>query len=245
MSLQTFSKESFEVIIVLNGCGEPWKSEIERLINEYLSDNHVRFICIADSGVSNARNIALDNTKGEYITFLDDDDIITPQYLQQLYSISGPECVGLSNSLSFIDGTNIYDNDYQQHLIFERLHKKAKNSLTSVRAYFNGPVMKLIHRDIIGDRRFDCRFANGEDSLFMALISDRIKNCKFTGEQAVYLRRFRESSATTRRRSRAEIARNSARLMGMYTLYFFRHPLGYSPSFYLTRYLAAIKNILV
>ena len=82
---QTFPKEDFEVILVLNGCNEPYYSQIKEYIDNNLVDYNVNFIQTDQGGVSNARNIALDAAKGEYVTFIDDDDYISPKYLEELY----------------------------------------------------------------------------------------------------------------------------------------------------------------
>ena len=78
---QTLSHNDFEIIIVLNGCTEPWKSQISRYIATKMQSMNVKFIHTEQAGVSNARNIALDLVKGEYVTFIDDDDLVSPSYL--------------------------------------------------------------------------------------------------------------------------------------------------------------------
>lgn len=82
---QTFPKEDFEVILVLNGCHEPWNSTIREYIDTRMQGMNVNYMHTNQGGVSNARNIALDKVKGEYITFIDDDDLISPTYLEVLH----------------------------------------------------------------------------------------------------------------------------------------------------------------
>ena len=74
---QTFAKDDFEVLLVLNGCLEPYKSERESYLAKNKDKINIRFISTETPGVSNARNIALDNAKGEYIAFFDDDDYVS------------------------------------------------------------------------------------------------------------------------------------------------------------------------
>lgn len=69
---QTFSKSDYELILVLNGCNEPYNSQIKDWLSEH-KDLQVQFIQTDQGGVSNARNIAIDNARGEYVTFIDDD----------------------------------------------------------------------------------------------------------------------------------------------------------------------------
>ncbi|MGM9670629.1 MAG: glycosyltransferase family 2 protein [Oscillospiraceae bacterium] len=50
------------------------------------SDHRFRVFHIQNGGVSHARNVGLDCAQGEYITFVDGDDEIHPDYLANLYS---------------------------------------------------------------------------------------------------------------------------------------------------------------
>ncbi len=79
---QTFSKKEYELILVLNGCDEPYGTRIVSWLNEH-TDLQVLYIQTDIGGVSNARNMALDIANGEYITFIDDDDFISPSYLKK------------------------------------------------------------------------------------------------------------------------------------------------------------------
>ena len=56
---QTFPKEDFEVILVLNGCSEPYKRDIEQYISSKMGGMHVQFIHTEEGGVSNARNMGI------------------------------------------------------------------------------------------------------------------------------------------------------------------------------------------
>ena len=101
---QDFSKDDFEIIIVLNGCKEPYYSQILRYKNEYMTGCQVNFLQTDMPGVSNARNMALDVAKGEYVTFVDDDDYVSPSFLSGLYNAVAPDVVSLCRPLAFIDG---------------------------------------------------------------------------------------------------------------------------------------------
>lgn len=101
---QTFPKEDFEVILVLNGCCEPWKSNIQQYIDDRMQGMNVNYIQTDEGGVSNARNIALDCAKGDYVTFIDDDDFISPTYLEELYEKAAPDTVSLCYPYAFNDG---------------------------------------------------------------------------------------------------------------------------------------------
>ncbi len=242
---QTFSKEDFEVILVLNGCCEPWKEEIETYIASKMQGMNVNFIQTDTPGVSNARNIALDNARGEYVTFIDDDDFVSPKFLQELYEKATPNTVSLCYPFAFNDGDSATQIPYRITEAYNYCVENNKNTLTSkVRKFFSGPCMKLIPMSFIQDRRYDVRFKNGEDSLFMFLISDKIKTVSFTSREAVYYRRYRENSAVTSKRSRKSIVLNSLYAIRLYTKYYMKSPVNYNFYFYITRVLGAIKSVL-
>lgn len=57
------------------------------ILNDYASkDNRVRVIDKENGGCGSARNMALDNAKGDYIYFFDPDDFISPDALEKLYN---------------------------------------------------------------------------------------------------------------------------------------------------------------
>ncbi len=245
ISKQTLDSKSFEVILVINGCNEPWTSIIKALVSKYLSHHRVVVFQTDISGVSNARNIALDLSSGEYITFIDDDDFISPSYLEELLEKSSVNCVGISDSIYFEDKTGRYESLNIHHTEFLKLKKMEHPSVFLSRRFFNGPVMKLVHRSIIGSRRFDIRFHNGEDSLFMALITDRIREIKLTTSSAVYYRRIRENSATTTHRSFKLRSYNCFLSILTYSKYWLKSPFNYNPIFMLSRIIASIKSLIL
>lgn len=242
---QTLAADEFEIIIILNGCNEPWRTEINALIERYLKGNNVKFIQTDRGGVSNARNMAIDVAIGEYITFIDDDDYVSPAYLEELLRHSSRNCVALTDCIYFDDESRKEMTDNAHHRNFVRNHQLTSPTLFQTRVFFNGPVMKLLHRDIIGGRRFDVRFANGEDNLMMFGISDRIKKVSFTSSSVIYYRRIRENSATTKQRSRFQRIKNSIKIMIEYCRYLSSHPFGYNAAFALSRFAAEVKSILI
>lgn len=241
---QTFPKENFEVILVLNGCTEPWKSQIEEYISQRMQGMTIVFIHTERGGVSNARNIALDAANGEYVTFIDDDDLVSPKYLEELYHQVSPDTISLCYAYAFNDGNKETQLPYaitDTYNLFSR-YKCMKFSF-KVRKYFSGPCMKLIPMSFIQERRYDVRFKNGEDSLFMFLISDKFKTVAFTGKDAVYYRRFRDNSATTKQKRYSYIIRYRLLLIREYSKIYFSKVHDYSLGFYLTRVIASLKSL--
>lgn len=243
---QSFSKDDFEIILVLNGCVEPYKSRIEKYISERMHGMYINFIHTEVGGVSNARNIALDNAKGKYITFIDDDDFVSPTFLEDLYEKASLDSIVLCYPYAFDDGNVQQQLPYYITDVYEVCHKNSQNKLSSkVRSFFSGPCMKLIPMNIIHERRFDVRLRNGEDTLFMFLISDRIKDIKFTTRNAIYYRRNRLGSAVNQVRSSKEIISSNMLQIRAYCNYYIKRPLKYNFSFFLSRVGGALRAIML
>lgn len=244
MAYQTFPKSDFEVILVLNGCCEPYRTEIENYIETKMEDLNIKQIQVNEGGVSNARNIGLDNANGDYITFIDDDDYVSPYFLEGLYNAVSESTVSVCSPKAFIEGQDCNINYYPIEDIYNKLHNFDSVSLLRARRFFSGPCMKLIPKEFIGKHRYDVRFKNGEDSIFMFQISDKIKNVKFAPPEAVYYRRYREGSAMTTKRSKKQIIGNNVNIILVYCKIFFRKPFSYNPFFFITRILATINSII-
>ena len=237
---QTLSKQEYEVILVLNG-DLSYADTIREFINNNAEVNW-NFIQTEVPGVSNARNLGLNEAKGDYIAFIDDDDFVSPQYLDELLRESSEDTVSLCYPLSFIDGTNEY---VPFHITdcYDALIGRNRYTINNARSYFSGPVFKLIHKNIIGGRRYDTRLANGEDTLFMFQISDRIKSIHLTSKEAIYYRRFREGSATEKKRTTFDhIKTNSLQIKEILKCYF-RNPFQYNFPLFVSRCGAGLYDI--
>lgn len=241
---QSISADDFEVIIILNGCAEPYDSQIRNYISLNLLDYHVTYLQTEMGGVSNARNLGLEKATGEYICFIDDDDLITADYLEELLKVSSTEVVGVSNVRLFTESiNNSNDNFFACRIIQQRDNQKG---LFYNRAILSFPWAKMIHRQMIGNHQFDIRFKNGEDALFMTQISDKIFGFDFTPLSTCYYVRERTGSAT-----RHKIINKKSFIVDMFILikaYIFTYissPSSYNLLLFLSRIPGVIKNTLL
>lgn len=77
---QTF--KDFELLLIVDGCTDSSRERCESYIP---LDSRVRVIWQDNNGVSYARNVGIASSHGEYLTFIDSDDIVNPFYLEHLY----------------------------------------------------------------------------------------------------------------------------------------------------------------
>ena len=78
---QTFS--DFELLLIDDGSPD----DCGHICDEYAEkDMRVRVFHKENGGVSSARNLGLENSCAEYVTFCDSDDYLDPDWLEKLYS---------------------------------------------------------------------------------------------------------------------------------------------------------------
>mgnify|MGYP004703445353 CR=1 FL=1 len=143
----------FEVLIIEN-CSTDLTLKIA---NSYIQvDNRIKVFSNVEKGAAKARNIGIDNSKGKYLTFVDADDKITPDYLESL--IKGIQLNNADISICSMIGSLVVPELYCD-LKDKKDRKKAFN-------FFNGStVCKLYTRKIINEIRYD-DIKVGEDPLF-------------------------------------------------------------------------------
>jgi glycosyltransferase involved in cell wall biosynthesis len=241
---QSLDKSLYEILLILNGCGDPYPSLIKTYLNKEDGGGLVRFFHSPVAGVSNARNMGLDVAKGEYITFVDDDDFVSPTYLEELLGKASQDTVAISNELRYNEkeDTNIEES---WSLEYNRKAPYGKQHYSGMRKFFSGPWMKLIHRDTIASYRFDTRFTNGEDSLFMFAISANMKYVDFTSADAIYYRRVRAGSAMSKERKAKAMIRNRFRMIGEFMRIYRKNPKAYNLRFLMTRIMGCLHSIMI
>lgn len=79
------SFREFEYIIIDNGSIDG----TDKVLDEYVGlDSRIKVITLAEpQPIGKARNIGVQHAAGEYITFVDDDDSLSADYLQYLYGL--------------------------------------------------------------------------------------------------------------------------------------------------------------
>lgn len=228
---QTVEKQLFEVIIVLNGEKSPYYS----LIEEYITTrDNCKLYYSKKQGVSAARNLGLEKSCGEYVVFLDDDDLLSQNYLEDLLKSGNGKDIVVSNVYSFVEYPSERLNDY---LTFKNHSVRVLEN----RSYLSNACCKLIPKSIIGNRRFNTKLKQGEDAVFMFSISDKIDALLKSNKDCIYYRRLRSQSASRGKRSIIVKCRLILTLQWEFSKIYFSAPFRFNFLLYISRLLAVLK----
>lgn len=241
---QTSGTESFELIVVLNGEKEPYYSDIQSFLTKH--SFKFKLLHTEIKGVSYARNLGLDTVKQDdssYILFLDDDDKLSPNFIEQVSQKAAPDIVVASNSKVFRD---LEENSFSRDYISNCYNNNANidYSIFKYRCFLSTVWGKLFPLAVIGKIRFNKDFSIGEDSLFVFEISNKIKEIALTGHDTFYLRRIRPASASRKQRSRLSKLKNGYRLCIAYSKAYLKSPFEYNFLFFISRIIATFMHVI-
>lgn len=82
LSFENQSYKNFEIIIIDDGSIDNSLEVVKNYKNQ--SKMNIKIIRQENQGVSAARNVGIENSNGEYICFVDSDDMVSSKYLQYL-----------------------------------------------------------------------------------------------------------------------------------------------------------------
>ena len=190
---QTYEK--FELILVDDGSSD----NSGKVCDEYEEkDNRVRVIHKENGGVSSARNVGLDNSKGEYITFIDSDDTVDSQYLELMHNdiVAKKSDACYCRLCLFDDDSKIKVNSFlpkESNLSGKRKEKFLRKFFRGKYGYSSCKI--LYSKSVLENVRFDERIRFNEDFLFTL---NAVLKCKSISsiDKVLYNYRKNPSSAT-------------------------------------------------
>lgn len=150
------TERDFELLLIDDG--SPDKSG--NICDEFaLIDNRIKVFHKVNGGVSSARNLGLDNAVGDMIFFIDSDDFIEPDYIEQLK---------IRDDEDFVQsGVRILENDYLKSVMtHEEIFLDYNQFWMQSRQQW--PTMCCLSKRIIDKYhlRFNEKLKMGEDGLF-------------------------------------------------------------------------------
>lgn len=123
-SIENQTYPHFEVLLINDGSRDNSKDICLEFVEK---DNRFKYIEQQNAGLSAARNTGILNATGEFITFIDGDDFVEPNYLEELY------VTALKNDSEIVVGSykkfNEEDNNYYIHIFDYREEHFIKHEL--------------------------------------------------------------------------------------------------------------------
>ncbi|KQC09151.1 MAG: hypothetical protein APR62_03045 [Smithella sp. SDB] len=174
---QTYSAS--EIIIIDNGSSSEHSFEISKIENSHNIINLIRLQ--SNKGPGYARNIGIEKSRGDWIFFLDDDDILAPDFIEACYKSirleENAEMV-IARAVCFREGSPVF---YPQDAIGAiNLKQYKKDPITTM--LINGITIGscIVKRKSIGPLRFREDIWHGEDMLFWFSLIQKIKKLATT-----------------------------------------------------------------
>lgn len=162
----------FEVLLIDDGSTDSTKKTCEKLAS---IDNRIKLFCKSNEGVSVARNIGLSHAKGEWVSFVDSDDAVTPSHLNVMereYDKTIDMIMTGHTCGRFVDGkvkVNISCHSSNEIVTSSNAAAYLFNDFKP----FENPVYpiwnKFFRRRILSDNKisFDTTMSLGEDQVFL------------------------------------------------------------------------------
>jgi len=179
--------KKWELIIIDNGSTD----KTSKIVNSF-SHPKIKLISIKEKSVSKARNIGIKNAKGDFISFLDADDIYYFDTLEKriLFIKKNPEVIAIYGTTEITDGN------------FQKLNRQigTKDKIT-FEDFFGNPIhinSLMVKKSIIAKEKFEKNFSNGEDwLLFQRIARQGIVFYNVPESKSTYA--FRARSTVTKR----------------------------------------------
>ena len=136
-------------------------------------DSRVKVFSLDCRGVSFARNKCLDEAVGDYVCFLDSDDVINPKLIETLVT-------SMQSTGARIGGTGCrFVNNNEWSKVYEGISRSTDNKATFLKSEdaidamfsYTSPINimggVMLSRELIGDTRFNTDLHIGEDFYFV------------------------------------------------------------------------------
>ena len=176
--------KNIEVIVINDGSVDNTKN----IIDDYVSkNNNIKLISIENAGVSNARNLGIRSSLGEYLMFLDADDRLCSWAVEDLLNMildyNADISVGQSSVVTSLSA-DISKNEASEIIVWKEI-EPLKHSVED-HPYTYSACAKLYRKQKIENIFFDIRYRINEDSLFFFMCCTRQPEVVITTE-TVYL----------------------------------------------------------
>jgi glycosyltransferase involved in cell wall biosynthesis len=155
--------KNLEIILVDDGSPD----NCPKMCDDYAKkDKRIKVIHKKNGGVSSARNEGIKFSKGDYISFIDSDDWIDNNYIEEMYNaLTYNEADYVCCGYKRVCGNNLeYIHNDEKIIIYNNAELLLK--LLNVQNGYGFCHMKLISKKVIKNVVFNEKLVVGEDALF-------------------------------------------------------------------------------
>lgn len=201
------SYKNLEIILVDDGSSDDSLAIMRRW---KLKDLRIKIIVKSNGGASSARNAGIDIAKGDYLAFIDADDYVDIDYLQELVSAASladmPICTWED---LYLPQEKIVKNIFPKSKL-DKLNGSINSDFCDLNCHLRYPYLKLYKKSIILNEkiRFPEDFPDAEDQAFNFAYYDFVQTYAFVNKPLYcYIHRGNVSlsKVTTRRSYRANL----------------------------------------
>lgn len=240
-SLLKQTHTNFELLLVNDGSSDGSAFVLEDYAKK---DQRVRVIHQENRGVSAARNRALDEARGEYITFIDSDDFVEDFYLEHLYTaaVSTGSDIAATNFSSFNEERHSFLFYHTKESYFQKVYTVQEwmdlegDMKNNMHLAFTFSHLKLFKRELFGDIRYPVGRLREDDATIYKLYL-KANQIHFTNEGPYYYSQRADGlSRTAMHDDIATMVSNAEERISLMVA------LGYNPAAQITSYVARLKK---
>ena len=179
-SIKNQSYKNIEVIMINDGSTDGSEQIAYKYVNE---DNRFIIINKANMGVSAARNDGIELASGEFLTFIDSDDIIDKEFIETLLSAMVEDV-----DIAVCNMKYVSDSVGEVKHIQTSCDRDTVISIDNTYCFQRGlqhlsACAALYRREIVVDSRFDTSITVGEDALFHNGVFVRCRKVAFINKK--------------------------------------------------------------
>lgn len=185
---------NIEIILVDDGS----QDNSGKICDDYAKkDNRIRVIHKKNGGVSSARNVGIQEANAKYITFVDSDDYIAENYIEELYyeiknkntDISICGTIDIDENGKYINKSIGYENKINS--------SEALKELLNEKYYKSVVWAKMYKKEVIENIKFNENTIIAEDLEFLFKTICEANSVGVNTKKNIYYYRLRENSAST------------------------------------------------
>ena len=190
-SIQNQTSSNYLVHIIDDGSNEETKNYLDEFV---ANKDNFTVTHIPNGGVSNARNIGIDISTNEYLAFVDADDTVERNFIEESYKLIKDNNLDIviggyneikNNEITKVrqsmPGLHIYEGETIINFFEKLLTSKTNETNQEIGDCPTGRIYtRIFSRKSLGDLRFNKNIKMSEDTLFMIDYMDKVKRIGVT-----------------------------------------------------------------